>query len=209
MKKFTLCFIVLVMSCFLIIRTDSYAARYSIDVRDFVFSPSNLPGVIVGDTIHWEWQNGSHTTTSTTIPAGAAAWDHPINSSNLSFDYIPSKAGVYHYKCTPHESMGMVGQFTVLISTGIPENSLVPTITVSPNPVKDIAWLNWIPREGVFIQHLVIYDAGGKMIREVSFSENIMLPARFDLSNVAEGLIVFEFTDNLGRLYIRKAVRKD
>lgn len=78
------------------------------------FVPSTGVTIELGDTIKWEWDNGSHTTTSTTIPAGATAWDEPINSGSTTFIYVPSVAGTYNYKCTPHQAMGMVGSFTVI-----------------------------------------------------------------------------------------------
>jgi len=201
--------IVLMLSFFLIFRTDSYATRYSIDVKNFEFSPSNLPSVRIGDTIHWEWKNGSHTTTSTAIPAGAATWDNQLDESHLSFDYIPTVVGVYHYKCTPHESMGMVGQFTVQNLTGIGENVQVPKISIYPNPVRDKVYLNCIVPEGVFMQRLTIYDASGKIIRETTFKGRNSFPDFLDLSDIPEGFIVFNFIDNLNRSYILRALRKD
>ena len=200
---------ILMLSLLMIFNLDSYATRYSIDVKDFEFSPSNLTSVKIGDTIHWEWKNGSHTTTSTTIPAGATAWDKLMDASHLTYDYIPTVAGTYHYKCTPHESMGMVGQFTVLTTTGIEQNNRVPKITIYPNPFSDGVYINSVVQQGVFINHLTIYDVSGKLIRNASFNENSSFPDYLDLSTVQDGLIVFEFTDNLNRSYILKAVKKD
>jgi len=200
---------ILMLSLLMIFNLDSYATRYSIDVKDFEFSPSNLTSVKIGDTIHWEWKNGSHTTTSTTIPAGATAWDKLMDASHLTYDYIPTVAGTYHYKCTPHESMGMVGQFTVLTTTGIEQNNRVPKITIYPKPFSDGVYINSVVQQGVFINHLTIYDVSGKLIRNASFNENSSFPDYLDLSTVQDGLIVFEFTDNLNRSYILKAVKKD
>ena len=208
MKNIKLSFVILMLSLLMIFSIDSYATRYSIDVRNFEFSPSNLPSVKIGDTIHWEWKDGAHTTTSTTIPAGAAAWDSPIDASHLTYNYIPTKAGVYHYKCTPHESAGMVGQFTVLNEAGIPD-ILIPKITVYPNPVNDRVFFKFMTPEGVFIQRLIIYDISGKVLREASFKDRSTFPEYLDLSDIPEGLIVFEFIDNLNRSYIRRAVRKE
>jgi len=209
MKNAILYLPILMLSLFMIFSLDSYATRYSIDVKDFEFSPTNLTSVKIGDTIHWEWKNGSHTTTSTTIPAGANAWDKLMDASHLTFDYIPTKAGIYNYKCTPHESMGMVGQFTVLLATGIGENNRVPKITIYPNPFSDGVHMNSVVQEGVFINHLTIYDVSGKLIRSASFNENSSFPDYLDLSTVQDGLIAFEFTDNLNRSYILRAVKKD
>lgn len=81
------------------------------------FVPATGVTIQLGDTIKWEWDNGSHTTTSTTIPAGAASWDEAINSTSTSFIYVPSVTGTYDYKCIPHQAMGMVGSFTVICNS--------------------------------------------------------------------------------------------
>jgi plastocyanin len=194
---------------FMMFTAVSYATRYSVDVREFEFSPSNLTSVKIGDTIHWEWKNGSHTTPSTTIPAGATTWDSPLNASHLTYDYIPTVIGVYHYKCTFHESMGMVGQFTVLNDVGIQKNVFVPKISIYPNPFKDRINFTSTPQDGIFVQHLTIYNAGGKILRESSFVDGKTFPEYLDLSDIPEGLILFEFIDNLNRTYVLKAVRKE
>ncbi|KAA5534847.1 T9SS type A sorting domain-containing protein [Taibaiella lutea] len=78
------------------------------------FVPATGVTINLGDTIKFQWQNGSHTTTSTTIPAGATAWNQNINSSSTTYIYVPAVVGTYNYKCIPHESMGMLGVFNVV-----------------------------------------------------------------------------------------------
>ncbi len=90
-----------------------YSTTYTVQVGNYFFNPQTITNVNPGDTIHWVWVTGTHTTTSTTIPAGAATWDEPITSSSPTYDYIPTVPGTYNYKCTPHAGMGMVGSFTV------------------------------------------------------------------------------------------------
>ena len=103
---------VILIGIILLYSLPAGATKWVVNVQNFSFAPANLPGVHVGDTIRWVWVSGSHTTTSTTIPFGAAAWDHPITSTNTSYEYPVTVAGAYNYKCTPHEAMGMVGSFT-------------------------------------------------------------------------------------------------
>lgn len=91
--------------------TPLYAVVHMIQVGNFFFNPSSL-NVNVGDIIEWDWSAGSHTTTSATIPGGAASWDQPISSSNPTFQYTVTVAGTYDYVCTPHVAMGMVASFT-------------------------------------------------------------------------------------------------
>lgn len=92
---------------------NAYSFTQIVTVQNHVFTPSSFT-INLGDTVRFTWLDGSHTTTSLTIPAGAVSWDHPMNSSSTSFTYIPSKTGVYNYKCIPHFSMGMKGNFTVV-----------------------------------------------------------------------------------------------
>lgn len=91
------------------------AAKHIITASGTSFSPNNIPNVIVGDTIRWEWVNNSHTTTSVSVPPGAATWDNPLNSGSPSFEYPVTVAGTYNYKCIPHESFGMTGTFTAIV----------------------------------------------------------------------------------------------
>ena len=75
----------------------AFSATHIVEVEDFEFDPAFLT-VNVGDTIIWMWDEGFHTTTSTTIPVGATAWDNPITSTSPAFMYIPTVAGTYQYQ---------------------------------------------------------------------------------------------------------------
>lgn len=111
---FTLCFGV----------SEALAVKHVVNVQNYSFVPANL-NVYVGDTIRWVWVNGSHTTTSTTIPLGAPSWDEPITSGNPVYEYRVTMAGVYNYLCTPHSS-SQIGSFTA--TTPPP-----PTLSVTPS----------------------------------------------------------------------------
>ncbi len=86
------------------------ATTWTVTVSDFQFTPSEL-NVAVGDVITWEWVDGSHTTTSLDVPAGAVAWDAAITNNNTTFSYTVTAAGSYSYQCTPH-APNMAGSFT-------------------------------------------------------------------------------------------------
>lgn len=90
---------------------SAHATIRTINASGTSFNPNTL-NVFVGDTIRWVRINNSHTTTSTTIPVGAASWDSPLNASTTTFEYPVTVAGVYNYKCIPHEAFGMTGTFT-------------------------------------------------------------------------------------------------
>jgi len=63
---------------------------------------------MTGDTIRWVYVEGVHDVgpiSSADIPNGAAMWLQLIDASNLSFDYVVTVAGSYHYEChasNPH-----------------------------------------------------------------------------------------------------------
>ncbi|MEI7801668.1 MAG: hypothetical protein WCI97_03375, partial [Bacteroidota bacterium] len=78
----------------------------------------------LGDTVKWVWVSGTHTTTSTSIPAGATAWDHNMSSSSTSFIYVPNVSGTYNYHCSIHTTM--LGSFVV----GCPTPNITITNTV-------------------------------------------------------------------------------
>jgi plastocyanin len=137
MKTNTISLASLMLFTILLVGISSFATKFSVDVKNFEFTPADLPTVRIGDTIHWEWKSGSHTTTSTSIPSGAAAWDQPINSTNTGFDYVPAVLGTYNYKCTIHAAMGMTGSFTVTPATAVPDPSVSASILIYPNPFVD------------------------------------------------------------------------
>ncbi len=97
----------------LFIFKSTFSTTINVTASNFQFTPSTISAV-VGDTVHWTWLNGSHTTTcdgspSTSRPAGAAPWNSPINSGMPVFNYVVTVAGTYNYKCSFHAGFGMVG----------------------------------------------------------------------------------------------------
>lgn len=78
-----------------------FAMTHVITVANFSFSPNAL-SVTVGDTIVFQHSGGNHTTTSVSVPSGAATWDAPIDANNTTFIYVVNTAGAYGYVCTPH-----------------------------------------------------------------------------------------------------------
>ena len=122
MKKHTLFLSFLILAAFLV-SFQGFSVKHTILVGNYFFNPSTLNGVDAGDTIRWEWQAGNHTTTSSSIPAGAASWDEPINSANQVYEYVPVVAGTYNYVCTPHAGMGQVGSFTVTAAAPLTVNA--------------------------------------------------------------------------------------
>ena len=93
------------------------AAQIRVRVQNFTFQPATI-NAHVGDTIIWRFVNGMHTTTSTSVPAGAQTWNAPIDSSHTQFRYHVRVAGTYQYQCNFHFAQGMVG--TIVVSAAAP-----------------------------------------------------------------------------------------
>ena len=109
----------------------SKAAIYPIQVLASAFSPASQ-NAVCGDTIVWIWgQSGTHTTTSTTIPSCATAWNAPISAVSFTFAITVPCAGTYNYNCTPH---GFTGVLNVTCSNAVASlnNSFVSA--AYPNP---------------------------------------------------------------------------
>jgi plastocyanin len=209
MKKTSPIFSILLLASLVLACSNTYATIYSIDVKNYVFAPSSLTTVKIGDTIHWEWKEGTHTTTSASIPSGASPWDQPITSSSQAFNYIPTKTGTYNYVCTPHASMGMIGSFTVSGSSGVNDPSSPVSLVLYPNPFKEKITFFLQGDEGRSINSVTVYDITGKTMATRSFDEggndhikDIML------SDLSSGVFFFEFRDNKGGIFTRKAVKK-
>ena len=96
------------------------AARIRVRVQNFTFQPATI-NAHVGDTIIWRFVNGMHTTTSTSVPAGAQTWNAPIDSAHTQFRYRITVAGTYQYQCNFHFAQGMVG--TINVSAASPRQA--------------------------------------------------------------------------------------
>jgi plastocyanin len=104
-----------------------FATDHIVHFGDYFFSPDSF-SAHVGDTVTWQGNFSMHNTVSESIPAGAAAWNHGLTSgtTDTAFSYVIKVAGTYHYECTVHVSLGMVGVFTVAATSGTRSSSLPP-----------------------------------------------------------------------------------
>lgn len=170
------------LTCCLTIQ--SFAVLHTVVVKDFSFTPATLTAH-PGDTIQWTWQSGTHTTTSTTIPSGAAAWDNPMTSSSTTFNYVvPNVVGTYNYKCTPHASMGMTGSFTVVSNVGITPVTAAPvSFSIAPNPASGYVHIQLVGPASHF--SVKVIDLLGREV--VSKDFDIATDAELDLQAIPKG----------------------
>jgi len=195
MRK-TFFLVVLVHLCFAI---NGFATIKTINVQNFSFSPANT-SAFVGDTIKFQWLGGTHTTTcngtsGSTRPAGAPAWNSPMQSNSPTFLYVITVPGTYHYVCVPH-APGMAGNITATISevnplyTSIPDNfSLSQNY---PNPFNPETKINFsIAKAGS--TKLTIYNAIGNEITELvnqNLSEGTY-SVNFNAMNLSTGVYFY------------------
>ena len=141
---------------------SGFATRYDVEVMEFEFA--NSPAVVnVGDTIRWIWVNGSHTTTSTSVPAGAAEWDHLINASSTEFEYVVTAAGVYSYVCTPHSSM-MAAMFTGVGTMDAATPTALENIFAVKIERNDFVTVTYAVAQSAPVS-IGLYDLTGKLLK--------------------------------------------
>lgn len=137
------------------------ANTWVIQVANFQFTPANL-NVVVGDMVQWVWVDGFHTTTSLSVPAGAASWDSPVNSTATSFTYTVTVEGTYNYLCNVHGA-SMSG---VIHATGaLPV--VLSAFNISPSKPAGTALISWTTASEINTDMFIV----NKSVNGISFSE--------------------------------------
>lgn len=168
---------------------NAYATIHVVSVSNFQFSPNTL-NVNVDDTVRFTWVSGTHTTTSVSIPNGAATWDSPMTSGVNQFDYKVTVAGNYGYKCTPHQGMGMVGGFVASVSTGIHDLNTDEITTLYPNPFSGELFIEQGNEQPEYTQ-VSISDILGKQIKSISIESLSVVSIgkrRIDVAELPKGI---------------------
>lgn len=128
------------------------------------FSPQTLMAY-VGDTIQWTLVSGTHTTESTTIPAGAAPWMSG-NITAATFTYVVTQVGTYNYDChhfaTGGAGHGMAGVIIVSSVTGIAPINNAAALSFYPNPFS-----NKLTVETSVAENISFYNVAGQKIKSV------------------------------------------
>lgn len=183
MKTFKTFLIIL----FLLAFTRVNSAIVVINQSGSTFSPKNLT-VNVGDIIKWVWSGGTHTTSSRTIPQGAATWDAELTSTSTTFEYTVTVAGSYSYACTIHESMGMTGSFTASVPNSI-EQQVLENYRIYPNPAINSIFL---PSE--IEGKLRVYNIlGNEMIAANTQDLHEFNKTSLDVSGLPQGMYFISF----------------
>jgi len=94
-------------------------AAQVVDVADgaLAFAPDSFE-VSTGDTVVWVWHSSGHNVVPDSTPSdsdfsGTAGGEGDLYDEGHEFSHTFEVAGEYEYYCSPHQSAGMVGSFTV------------------------------------------------------------------------------------------------
>lgn len=188
----------LALACLLGIASAN-AVIHQVDVGNNTFTPASFSANI-GDTVRWVLVAGTHTTTSSSVPSGAATWDQTLTSSGVTtFDYVITTAGQYAYVCSFHT--GMSGGFSVSSSTGIESLAGETPFTAYPNPFRDKLTITHSAIDGIAIYNML----GAKIsTEEVAATET---QTTLELSHLPSGVYFFS-TMKEGRIQETKRIVK-
>ncbi|MBS1781413.1 MAG: T9SS type A sorting domain-containing protein [Bacteroidetes bacterium] len=184
MKRYVL-FAVLVLISF-----AGRANKLTIIAKDYEFDPAQAT-VYLGDTVMFLWATGTHTTTSTTIPDSAIAWDNPLDHGQQTFVYVPAVVGTYNYQCTPHASMGMTGSFTVSPATSVNKVASNVVFGFWPNPARSSAHVRF--NKDLQFVSVYIADITGAIVWKGAFED--VQEADLNVSNLQPGRYIVYATD--------------
>ena len=157
------------------------ATQWTVAVSSNAFTPATV-NAVCGDTIMWAWSSGSHTTTSTTIPTCATAWNANINSTSLTYTMVVPCAGTYNYKCNPHNFTGVIN---VTCATGITPLSNNYFSAAYPNPFS-----NKVTIESSDADMIFIYNAVGQKVKSISLQQG-QTKTEIDARNFSDGIYFY------------------
>jgi len=142
------------------------ATIHTVTVANFAFSPSVL-NINSGDTVKWVWVSGTHTTTSTSVPAGATTWDNPMTSSSTQFEIQLTVVGTYSYHCSMHPTT-MLGTINVATAQGLTEiKSSTFSVNAYPVPFSTNLSISFtMPETGAI--NISIYDVTGQLVKVIA-----------------------------------------
>lgn len=170
---------------FAFISFTASATVHVFSVADFAFTPQTIDTVQCGDTVKWQWVGGSHTTTSISVPVGAATWDAPIASATPTYTYVPTVIGIYAFKCTPHFSMNMAGGFAVACPNTVPSIESSYLSVVFPNPFS-----NKVTIEFSGADMIALYNVVGEKIKSIAVQHG-QTKVEINAADLREGIYFY------------------
>lgn len=173
-----------------------FATTVTVAVSSYQFTPSSF-SINVGDSVKFQWIDGSHTTTcdgvfpGTSLPAGAATWDEPMHSGATVYIYHVTVAGTYNYVCIPHSSF-MTGTFTAAGGALLTENFDYPA-------GDSLGMHGWVSFSGGSTNYLRVSAPGmtysGYILSNIGNASSVTTSGQDAYKN-------FSSPDSIGSLYI-------
>jgi plastocyanin len=85
----------------LALASSAVAADVPVTVTDFQFGPKQV-NVAVGDSVTWNFDEGSHSTTSDS--GQATRWNSQVEAPGARYTQTFTKPGRFSYYCIPHQA---------------------------------------------------------------------------------------------------------
>ena len=137
----------------LICPLPSQAAVTNVSVVSFTYVPVAVT-INAGDTVQWDWNGLSHSSTSDTV-----LWDSGLNSPPHSFSWPFTTAGTFPYHCSNLLHTLMKGSVTVLPAANLP-----PTVTITNPPDGTV-----LSEPATIALAATASDSGGGSVTNVQF----------------------------------------
>lgn len=125
--------------------------------------------IFEGESVGWQWINGSHTVTSGTgslDPQAGAMFNVSLSTLNKTFSFTFPTAGTYPFFCVPHEGFNMRGVVVVKSLVGVPPGGAARAGFVSdPAPVPSRGGVSFrfaLVREGLV--RAEVFDVRGRRV---------------------------------------------
>ena len=156
-------------------RPSTAAATVTVNVVNYQFdadgnplTPVDTVRIHVGDTVMWQWLQGTHTVTNGTgslDPSSGTLFNVPMDSADPTFSYEFDTPGMYPYYCMIHEGT-MAGYVQVQMAAGVgpsPGAGLGFTRDPHPNPARrGVSFSFGLARAGR--ARIEVYDADGRRV---------------------------------------------
>jgi len=124
MKRSTYIVTGMILLLVVLFRIDGLATKWVVTVQNFVFTPSSLPNVIVGDTYGGNGLTGPTRQLLLPFLLGQQHGTARLTPQIKRFEYPVTIAGTYNYYCMHHPTV-MIASFTATGTT--------PTLVVLPS----------------------------------------------------------------------------
>lgn len=174
------------------------AGVHQVTVNASSFSPATV-NAVCGDTVGWILGSGSHTTTSTTIPSCATAWNAPINTTSPVYAIVVPCAGTYNYVCSPH---GFTGVINVTCSNGIASINNSFSSSVFPNPFSSKITVEFSDAA----EMISIYNMVGEKIKTIALSKG-QTKLEINAADLKEGIYFYSILKEGIVIETRKLVK--